>query len=387
MTNWVTDTSRPYFGVDSIVYEIEVPDGDGRVPQEDNGGAFDWSQSSWTLNPQNVSSYSGGNGHSTSAPDAWMTYTFEGTHVELYGTVGPDNGAYTVQVDDGDSTVLNGTKESLVTQTLLYQGTGLAQGKHTLRISNSPFSGQTLGIDYAVVYNSLGGGSGSTPLGAGTIGGIVVGSCGVVLIALFGVFFWYRRRSKRFEQKGSDNTPSPADYGTGPVTYHTPSLPTTVERYTPLPISSSTDTNLIQPHVNPNSTPSPPHSSSSASGSGSRTRLVLHNPNPSFGSGHGAAQGPVQDVPSILESIEPYQTPNYVTRPILQQESSSSRPPANHPTLASLAEDDLRAMRMQVEGRQQDFGPITFVLDSGHEGDLLPPDYNQATQPFPPRNR
>lgn len=74
--------------------------------------------------------------------------------MEIYGAVGPFNGAYTVQVDNGDTVILNGTKRNLVPQTLLYQENGLTSGKHMLKISNSPFTGQTLSIDYAVIYSS-----------------------------------------------------------------------------------------------------------------------------------------------------------------------------------------------------------------------------------------
>lgn len=48
-------------------------------------------------------------------------------------------------------------------------------------------------------------------------------------------------------------------------------------------------------------------------------------------------------------------------------------------------------MRMRVQGRMQDFGPAaTFVATVSSSGctshdpeDLLPPDYDQATEPFP----
>lgn len=74
--------------------------------------------------------------------------------MEIYGTVGPSNGVYTVQIDNGGSVTFNGTKSSLVPQTLLYQNNSLALGRHTVNISNTPFAGQTLSIDYAVVYSS-----------------------------------------------------------------------------------------------------------------------------------------------------------------------------------------------------------------------------------------
>ena len=72
--------------------------------------------------------------------------------MEIYGAVGPRSGDYTVQVDGGDSFTFNGTKSALVPQTLLYQDNDLGSGTHAVKISNSPFTGQTLSIDYAIAY-------------------------------------------------------------------------------------------------------------------------------------------------------------------------------------------------------------------------------------------
>lgn len=77
-----------------------------------------------------------------------------GSHVEIYGAVGPSSGAYTVQVDNGASVTLNGTKANFNPQTLLYQDNSLAPGTHTVKISNTPFAGQTLSIDYALIYSN-----------------------------------------------------------------------------------------------------------------------------------------------------------------------------------------------------------------------------------------
>lgn len=77
--------------------------------------------------------------------------TAVGSHVELFGMVGPSCGPYTVQLDNGLSRTFNASRDKLSPQTILYEGTGLNPGEHTLRITNSPFSGQNLSIDYAVV--------------------------------------------------------------------------------------------------------------------------------------------------------------------------------------------------------------------------------------------
>lgn len=74
-----------------------------------------------------------------------------GTDVEIYGGIGPQAGPYTVQVDGGPSTTLNATSQYLTPQTLLYRCNGLDPGQHQVRVANTPSSGQTLSIDYAII--------------------------------------------------------------------------------------------------------------------------------------------------------------------------------------------------------------------------------------------
>jgi len=77
--------------------------------------------------------------------------TVIGSLVELHGMVGPSGGLYTVQLDNGLSKTFNASGGKFSPQAVLYQSSGLGPGKHALRITNAPFSGQTLSIDYAVI--------------------------------------------------------------------------------------------------------------------------------------------------------------------------------------------------------------------------------------------
>jgi len=375
----VTNPEFPYLDIDSIVYEVEVPDGSDQISQQDTAAAFDFTpKTAWSTNPGSVSKYSGGTGHVTTSADAYVVYSFEGSHVEIYGAVGPNGGAYTVQVDNGAPATFNGTKNALHTQTLLFQYNGNSPGNHIVKVSNTPFSGQTLSIDYATIYRlSSDGSGGSGSLSGGAIGGIVIGVCAGLLLILACAFLWYRnRRPKPISTKDPENT---TDQGTDLVTFHTPTLPSTIESYQPLSVAASNPNLLQPPGANP--TISPPHSNSS-SDADSRSRLVLHNPNPSISN----TSGPVQEGAPAPENAGLYPAPVNATRPLPRPEQSSSRARTNAAGLASLSDNDLRNQRMRVEGRLQDFGPVTFE-DSENEGSLLPPDYNQATQPFPPRGR
>ena len=69
--------------------------------------------------------------------------------------VGPSCGLYMVQLDDGPPTTLNASRSRFSPQEVLYQHSDLGPGNHTMKITNGPFSGQTLGIDYAVFGQSV----------------------------------------------------------------------------------------------------------------------------------------------------------------------------------------------------------------------------------------
>ena len=55
-----------------------------------------------------------------------------------------------VQVDDNSSGASDAESKDLTPQTLLYRYTGLGPGPHEVRVANTPFRGQALGINYAV---------------------------------------------------------------------------------------------------------------------------------------------------------------------------------------------------------------------------------------------
>jgi len=81
---------------------------------------------------------------------------------------------------------------------------------------------------------------------------------------------------------------------------------------------------------------------------------------------------------SFLQSIRPLPRPRITS-------SDSNQLHAGLPP-----ETNFWSMRMRVEGRVQDFGPaaaLSAVSEPntalGDDDDLLPPDYYQATQPFP----
>jgi len=88
----------------------------------------------------------------TNSAEASTTFTFAGVAVQIFGTAGPNNAPYSVQLDGGPSSSFNSTKYAAYQQVLLYYADNLGPGSHNVTIVNQPaLSGQSLAIDYAVV--------------------------------------------------------------------------------------------------------------------------------------------------------------------------------------------------------------------------------------------
>ncbi|KAH7913448.1 hypothetical protein BJ138DRAFT_1146014 [Hygrophoropsis aurantiaca] len=208
-----TGTNSQFLDIDLVVWQSEVGNpGDQLVTQtvQDTDPDFQFQAPAWNTNPPQVNFFNNGTGHSTTAYNATVTYSFTGDSVALYGTVGPENGPYAVQLDGGEAMAFNGTQFMLYTQTMIYYADNLGPGSHQLMVTNLPEqSGQYLNIDYAEVASlasatnpnpALPTGSGSernatgmaSAVGTGGIAGIVV--CVIAaLIATIAAFFYYRK--------------------------------------------------------------------------------------------------------------------------------------------------------------------------------------------------
>ncbi|KAG6907387.1 hypothetical protein DXG01_009078 [Tephrocybe rancida] len=120
---------------------------------------------------------------------------FEGDAVSLYGTVGPSNGPYSVQLDNQSPKAYVATKTTYATQTLLYYGSDLGTRNHSLVLVNG--ANALLEVDYAEVFtlpifltNT------TTTLSAGAIAGISIGGAIALLLFLLVAFCqrWIRER-------------------------------------------------------------------------------------------------------------------------------------------------------------------------------------------------
>lgn len=206
----LTNNANTYLDVDYVSWQTSVGnDAETLIVNtyQDSHPAFSYSPTSSWGTPDFVSSFSGSTGHATTTPGAFAEFTFAGDAVGLYGPVGPSGAAaFSVQVDGG--TPMNSTtnKQFYRPQQLLYYGSNLGSGIHTLKIQfgSSSGSNQALAIDYAEVYTtpSLGGSFGTTlpvrvasafPIGA-TVGLAITST--LAFLALAAVVFLFLQRHK-----------------------------------------------------------------------------------------------------------------------------------------------------------------------------------------------
>ncbi|KAL4064800.1 hypothetical protein V8B97DRAFT_1919936 [Scleroderma yunnanense] len=166
-----TGTSGQYVDIDmvggtSIVWQSEVGNTSDQLTTETvqaTDPRFQYSGSGWSANPSNDNFFSDGTAHAT--------FTF--TMVTMVGSMGPQNGPFSVRLDEGQSSTYNGTASVPFYGITLFHADNLGAGNHQLTITNLlDTNGQALGIDYALVSSVS---SVSSTLSTGTITGIVIG--------------------------------------------------------------------------------------------------------------------------------------------------------------------------------------------------------------------
>ncbi|KAG6844326.1 hypothetical protein H0H87_007732 [Tephrocybe sp. NHM501043] len=179
-----------------------------RVVKDDFDSAFKYF-GTWSTASDNLSDFYSNTGHST------LLTGFQGDAVSLYGTIGPSNGPYTIQLDNQVPKAYVATATTYATQSLLFYGSNLGAGNHTLVVSNT--GNALLEIDYAEVFelplflsnatsttstNTLETSATNTKhvsrLSVGAIAGIAVGAAVTILLLALISFclclaFWKRR--------------------------------------------------------------------------------------------------------------------------------------------------------------------------------------------------
>ncbi|GAW00534.1 hypothetical protein LENED_002061 [Lentinula edodes] len=331
---------------------------------QDDDPSFVYSPSSaWSDTPSELGFFSGSSGHLTSTPGAFFTYEFQVNGVSLYGPVGPAYAPFSIQLN-GDLLSFSAQKSMNASQTLLYHADGLGPGSHTLKLLFEPSAaGQMFAVDFAQVYttpsianSSSGGGSGR--LSGGAIAGLVIGLlvlCGILTVGLW----WYlrRRRNYNFNISGpvmyEYRGPTPGDSQSRLI--GGPEVPTTFMDFASTHTLSTADDD-----------------SSSQYATSTRSLTVAR---------------------SITNSTSPRRAPSGASSMIQMHPKGGTLalPNSAGESLSGLSVEQLRATRMVVNGRPQDFGSVSeeptasgsnVELSHSYVDHHPPPDYHQATETY-----
>ncbi|KAG2339767.1 hypothetical protein BDR05DRAFT_891250 [Suillus weaverae] len=150
-----TATGSLYVDIDMVVWQTEF-NGTQLVTEtvDDADPRFLYQEPAWNTNPTGVNLFNNGTGHSTSvsAASVTLTFTVSAESQNIFGTVGPGNGLYSVSLDSQPAISYNATTYLTFYEVMLYHADNLGPGQHQLTLVNLPeTNGQTLNIDYALL--------------------------------------------------------------------------------------------------------------------------------------------------------------------------------------------------------------------------------------------
>ncbi|KAG6378052.1 hypothetical protein JVT61DRAFT_13733 [Boletus reticuloceps] len=214
-------TSGFYVDIDMIVWQSNVGNTDDQLVPElvpDVDPRFQYEQSTWETTSAssdlNLNLFNNGTGQAclfSYTSSCFKLTVRPGEVVTLFGTSGPSNGPYSVQLDGGQAVQYNASNAYPTNYGVtIYHADNLGSGAHQILLTNLPAtSGQYLTVDYAQVWNIANSTSPSvTPcvplsnnvisqykLSSGAIAGLVVEGVIAVLAAAAAAIFYWRWRA------------------------------------------------------------------------------------------------------------------------------------------------------------------------------------------------
>ncbi|KAG0701367.1 hypothetical protein DFH29DRAFT_990137 [Suillus ampliporus] len=142
-------TPGSWFDIDMVAWQTEFTGTQLETEAiDDTDSRFQYPNAAWNTNPTSaiLNLFNNGTGQfpttsssSTSVADATVTLTFTVTEsVSIFGTVGPNNGPYSVSLDSGQATQYNATTYMTLYEVVLYHTDNLGPGQHQLTLTNLP---------------------------------------------------------------------------------------------------------------------------------------------------------------------------------------------------------------------------------------------------------
>ncbi|KZS92687.1 hypothetical protein SISNIDRAFT_486205 [Sistotremastrum niveocremeum HHB9708] len=312
--------------------------------------------------------------HATNEQNVQAVISFEGNAVYLYGATSDNHGIFSVQIDDGPISNLNGSAPTFRPQTLLWYQGGLKAGAHNLTMTNtgtSVLANNWMDVDYVVTETfasppatSNQGSKAKTPIIAGVVSGV-----GILLIWIIaGLIFWSKRKKRRSRFAMEEarayyfnvSPPDPVIVPPDPVVVNGSCLPGPLQsNSTPTPdVAAGRDRKRRPDMGRAITTPGAINEATSFSS------LPMQAPRPSTSS---LLSAPAAN--NVRRALQPHSPLGSTNQPswttLLFTQSSSTGRSITSSILPSNSQ-------LSAPIREQDWGPVEMVT--------LPPDYQQATE-------
>ncbi|WWD03616.1 hypothetical protein V865_001671 [Kwoniella europaea PYCC6329] len=234
-----SSTADSWLDIDHLIISHDISGQVYTTTLDDSasGITYDASWSTDTVDAMNYNSTI----HLTGQAGASMIIPFNGTSIQVFAGINVDHDEYSVSIDGCAERTFNASHFERLTQVSHYSASGLSEGPHTLKITNTgKINSPIVGFDYAIVNSTVNPNgetsgsvtsqqlqptfasadgdsefSGSKTTNVGAIAGGVVG--GVVGLTIIAVLAWclLSRKPRRVSSKSNNRHKSYIDFPSG----------------------------------------------------------------------------------------------------------------------------------------------------------------------------
>jgi O-glycosyl hydrolase len=150
----IKENSVTTFVISNVRYEGQIGD---KINDNVTGPPYFNYSNGWSYYDQQSGAYSN-DVHYSNIKDAYVTLTFKGYSIFLYGAKAPDQGIIAVSVDNNPEEFIDCYHNSRQDGVLIYKNTNLQYGNHTLKIritgnKNDNATNTYFTLDYTIIYN------------------------------------------------------------------------------------------------------------------------------------------------------------------------------------------------------------------------------------------
>ncbi|WWD03615.1 hypothetical protein V865_001670 [Kwoniella europaea PYCC6329] len=149
-------TMKWWLDIDHIVITQPIEDKIYTTRIDDTSPSVTYDQDGWTTEGSGDPQYHNSTQHTSIIPSSTMTMNFNGTSVQLFGSLNDNHGNCSISLDGVIEGMYSATNWEHVAGVSLFSASGLEDGPHTVQLTNLGKSNiTTIDFDYAVVNSTI----------------------------------------------------------------------------------------------------------------------------------------------------------------------------------------------------------------------------------------